>query len=985
MNTVQVNVNYRGANDNLDAHFYLNAILLESLSVTTPPTKTAYRYGEIIDYGGLVVAASYDDGSTADVTSLCSISPQSGKAFDPDYDSLVDIVYREGQDERSCSFSLTRVTVQRLEIFSQPTKTAYKTGEAISYSGIVVKAIYSDDSEEDVTSGCTFSPVSGATIDSDTTVAITYGEQTCTLLLTVVATMSLVVDTMPTKTSYDAGETVDYTGVVIKAVYSDGTEHTVTGYCDFEPASGESVAETVTVSCAPPATPYVFDQNSGYVAAGAWVPENPTDTYIDIYQVLAGHKYLLTLGPDVGTRFRGMFTTTDIFQATARVNGTNIINTNDPAPYANVEYTPSTNGYIVVGKDNIGKSGISTYLYDADAAEKSVTTTFNLTLIGVESIAVTTNPVKTSYAAEETIDYAGLVVTATLSDGSTVDVTSSCSITPAAGKAFDPQTDTDVLISYSERGTTGLITETASIILTAIELTGIAVTQNPHKTAYSAGEPIDYAGLVVTASYSDGSTEDVTNLCSITPADGKAFDPETDTDVEISYGGQTTSLFLTEKYLTGIEVTHNPYQTAYKKNERISYDGMVVTASYSDGSTFVVTRKCKTVPANNKRFDPDEDTNVEITYAGMSCSLMLTPVLLTGLEVTQKPNKTEYFAGEAIDYTGVTISGVYSDGSKEDVTEDCVFSPVAGTTFGSETEVTITYEEQTCGLTLTAANDVRLIVSSLPEKTGYKRGDTISYKGTKVQAAYAGDVETAANYVGGIEIQASYSDGTVHTVTDYCSFSPAEGATINGDTEVTVSCARLEPYAFDINNGYVDSYGTWRISQDGSNYSDVYRVTAGHHYLIAMGTEESFVYYVLFISQDITTATSTVSGGTTLYRRSKNGYDNYGPQSYTPSSSGYLVITKSTSGAAGIKTYLYDADSLNKNLTTSFYLTVGELMSISVTQPVKARYKVGEAFDYTGVIVSAKFTDGHIENVTEDALFSPPNGTIAASDGSHRR
>ena len=117
-----------------------------------------------------------------------------------------------------------------------------------------------------------------------------------------------------------------------------------------------------------------------------------------------------------------------------------------------------------------------------------------------------------------------------------------------------------------------------------------------------------------------------------------------------------------------------------------------------------------------------------------------------------------------------------------------------------------------------------------------------------------------------------------------------------------------------------------------------------------------------------------------MYRRRKSDYDEYGPQSYTPSSNGYLVITKSSSGVSGIKTYLYDADSSSKTLTTSFTPTVGELKSISVTQPVKARYRVGELFDWTGAIVTAKYSDGHLENVTDDALFSPVNGTIATSD-----
>lgn len=79
----------------------------------------------------------------------------------------------------------------------------------------------------------------------------------------------------------------------------------------------------------------------------------------------ANHNYLISLGANVGTRFRAMFTTTDVTQVTSgSVVGTNIININNPAAYRNTSYTPTSDGYIVIGKDNIGESGIFTYVFD---------------------------------------------------------------------------------------------------------------------------------------------------------------------------------------------------------------------------------------------------------------------------------------------------------------------------------------------------------------------------------------------------------------------------------------------------------------------------------------------------------------------------------------------------------------------------------------------------------------------------------------------
>ena len=113
--------------------------------------------------------------------------------------------------------------------------------------------------------------------------------------------------------------------------------------------------------------PYITELNCGYVNARTWMYENPTQTYVDMYEVISGHRYFLTLGANVGSRFRAMFTTTDISQVTQNVTGTAIINTNNPEAYANVLYTASADGYIVVAKDNVGKTGIKTYCYDTTA------------------------------------------------------------------------------------------------------------------------------------------------------------------------------------------------------------------------------------------------------------------------------------------------------------------------------------------------------------------------------------------------------------------------------------------------------------------------------------------------------------------------------------------------------------------------------------------------------------------------------------------
>ena len=159
---------------------------------------------------------------------------------------------------------------------------------------------------------------------------------------------------------------------ISKVIYFDRTlidltEDTVTpdklSYgCTAHDKSGDIITGTNKVV---PLEPIEYDYNIGYVSRGTWTWEDPTQTYQDIYEVENGVSYFLTLGGNVGTRFRAMTTDVDIrtITSTGKVTGTQVVDLNNPASYRNVTFTSTIDGYLIIGKDNIGKSGIFTYLY----------------------------------------------------------------------------------------------------------------------------------------------------------------------------------------------------------------------------------------------------------------------------------------------------------------------------------------------------------------------------------------------------------------------------------------------------------------------------------------------------------------------------------------------------------------------------------------------------------------------------------------------
>lgn len=118
----------------------------------------------------------------------------------------------------------------------------------------------------------------------------------------------------------------------------------------------------------------------------------------------------------------------------------------------------------------------------------------------------------------------------------------------------------------------------------------------------------------------------------------------------------------------------------------------------------------------------------------VSCKPAQPPVL-TGIEVTA-PTKTEYTINDTIDLTGMVVTAVYSDESKEVVESGYTVSDVDFSTVGDKT-VTVTYEEKTASFTISVVRRLTGIkLTSLPTKVIYEKGEVFKSDGLEVTATY---------------------------------------------------------------------------------------------------------------------------------------------------------------------------------------------------------------------------------------------------------
>ena len=151
--------------------------------------------------------------------------------------------------------------------------------------------------------------------------------------------------------------------------------------------------------------------------------------------------------------------------------------------------------------------------------------------------------------------------------------------------------------------------------------------------------------------------------------------------------------------LSALSITP-PEKTIYHYKEALEYTGYSAVASYSNGDTEDVTALVTFSPSAGRVVTSSRTVNVYYSNAGNDgarSSFEITVLRLSRIAVTS-PEKNSYIQGEVLDYTGATVTAVYSDGSMVDVTSSAVFSPAAGTVITEDMtdsiSVSVSYTDQ---------------------------------------------------------------------------------------------------------------------------------------------------------------------------------------------------------------------------------------------------------------------------------------------------
>lgn len=191
-------------------------------------------------------------------------------------------------------------------------------------------------------------------------------------------------------------------------------------------------------------------------------------------------------------------------------------------------------------------------------------------------------------------------------------------------------------------------------------VTGITVSKMPDKTTYYQGELFDATGLVVSQTYTDGTSEAITTGFEVSGFDSSSAGTKVIT-VTVSGKTATFEISVSEASITAISVTTMPSKVNYHIGKEFDSTGIVVTATASDGNTIDVTKDC-----TYSGFDSSSPKQCGITvhYGSFTCTFKVTimqPERISDIFCQGK----YYFVGDALDLKVSYITVEYSDGSEE--------------------------------------------------------------------------------------------------------------------------------------------------------------------------------------------------------------------------------------------------------------------------------------------------------------------------------
>lgn len=979
--TKTITVRYK-ENPNLKATFQITVKPRYTAEIISYPNKMTYKVNEELDLKGLEVKVTYPKTNLiSEVFTLDDIDakPKNGTKLTKVGTQTIKMTSNDGRklDLGSFNVTVTKETkkVKSIEVKSNtPKRKSYIEGETLDISGLKVIVHYTNGDTETIDNGFNTNTKHGDTLNKNNKkVNVSYEGQKTSYSITVEE--KVVTKIQPQlkegfRFVYTEGEKLDLKNLNLKVIYNDRDDINdiieVVGNSNIttNPANGDTLGDvgvtTVKINYLNKETKlFVFVNekellaiaaanlgNNEYIEGTNFNAEDPLfhvqvkrgptlweELHKEAYTVVDGDN--LKLGQKTVTisyeeNGKTVTTTTPVtvtpkqlekIEVTREPNKTTYIqgqNFDSTGMQVTVTYnsgkTAIINNYSVPNGQNltVGMTSVK-IVYTENGVSKEVEQPITVTLKQPINIRVKEN-VKKVYIVGEKVDKTNMCVEIEYDDGSIEQVTN-----------YEVDTETSLsrvdktrTITYKEGDIT--LEKEIDVPVLPAEIQKISIKQYPDDVDYVVGQKFFSNGLILLVKYADETEEEITEDFTLDLPDGSVLTKAETKTVKVNYMGQEVKFDINVKENNDIQaltIMDGSIETNYEIGEKLDLRGLVLISEGSNNDIKVIWGNYECEPAEGTELNTKGQQTITIKYAGKSAVLNINvgEHQVEEIEIENLP-KTKYVVGQALDLTGLKLKVMYNNGTEEIVETGYTSSIENGTIFNNVENKTIeiSYKEKTTSFDIDVVKKQveKLKGISAPTKTKYKVGEALDLSGVKFKAIYNDGEEK--------EIETGYTSSIPNgTILDTIGYNPIileyEGKTITA--LVFVGEIAIES--------------------------------------ISINTEPDKVVYQVGEQLDLT--------GLSIKAKYENGEENIIKSGFetTPEDGEELNIKgqKEVTVKLGEKTATFNVDVQGKKDAPT-------LTEIKIAKaPDKTKYKVGENFDKTGMVVKAIYSDGNSKEVTD--------------------
>ena len=474
------------------------------------------------------------------------------------------------------------------------------------------------------------------------------------------------------------------------------------------------------------------------------------------------------------------------------------------------------------------------------------------------------------------------------------------------------------------------------------EVSKIKVKTMPTKTSYYQKQTLNTSGGVITATYNDGTSEDISMNDSSVKITGFNSSIVGEQDVTVTYKGKSTSFKVTimENDVSSISIKTNPSKVNYYVGDSLSLARGVITVHYADGSTKNISMSNSAVTVSGFNSETAGTKTITVKYANKTTTftVQVNAVVLSTVVIDKYPSKLDYETGQDLDLTGGKIKLIYNNGTVQ-------------TLDMSDSQITVSgYDKTSAGLQEISLSIMGMIVTFdviVNPKTTYP-SVTILLKDISIYST-----PSKLNYYIGEELD--LTGGKVKVYYDY-----------NYGEEVISKYFIEEMKSGNVSGFSSDTAGTKTITVNYSGHTATFDVVVSERVrtikkisINKLPRKRNYIQYQEDLSVDEGSITIT----------------------YTDDSTEVVPLTEED-----VTLLDFDNSKLGeqqvvvvyKGLETSFPVTVyesgeeiediddddGNIQSVEIAQGAdNTRYIVGESFDVSGIILRVLYEDGATRNV----------------------